>query len=172
MRIRHLALAAALLSAVSACSSSDPAPPGEATPVATPVAEATGTPPKPRATACDLVTGAEMSAILGGTVVPEKHDRSNGKTQCIYTAAQGVSPYAELSVEWGSAEAAMTAASMMNKREPGIADPYEGIGDQAAAIGPTLMIRSGEDLITLVFSGVDDVPAKAHKIYDTVKARL
>jgi hypothetical protein len=34
------------------------------------------------------------------------------------------------------------------------------------------MIRSGEDLITLVFSGVDDLPGKARRIYDTVKARM
>jgi hypothetical protein len=168
MRAHCLILASAAMSVVAACGSSDP-PSAVAEPVN---AAMQGPPPKPRLTACDLVTGTEMSSILGGKVLPRNNDHSNGKTECVYTAAEGVSPYAELSVEWGSGEDAMIAAGMMNKREPGIADPYQGIGDQAVAVGPTLMIRSGEDLITLVFSGVDDVPARARKIYDTAKARL
>jgi hypothetical protein len=169
MRAYYLPLAAITLSVLSACGSSAPPSPADATPTA----EASAPPPsKPRAIACDLVTGAEMSAILGGKVVPANNDHSNGKTECVYTAAQGVSPYAQLSVEWGSGQDAMVAAGMMNKREPGIADPYAGIGDQAFSIGPTLMIRSGDDLITLVFSGVQDVPGKARRIYDTIKARM
>ena len=44
--------------------------------------------------------------------------------------------------------------------EPGLASPYEGIGDQAAAVGPALMIRTGEDLVMLVFSGVDERPPR------------
>lgn len=169
MRATHLALAVALLSTASACSSPDPAAPSKAAPVGAANAAPS---PKPPTAACDLVTGAEMSTILGATVIPKSNDHSNGKTVCVYTAAQGVSPYVEFSVDWGSAEDAMAAAGMMNKREPGIADPYEGIGDRAVAIGPTLMIASGADLITLVFSGVTDLPAKAHKIYDTAKARM
>jgi hypothetical protein len=31
------------------------------------------------------------------------------------------------------------------------------------------MIRTGEDLIKLVFSGVDDAPAKARKIFQMAK---
>jgi hypothetical protein len=158
MRIHYLVLTATALSALIACGSS--------------ASTDEPRPEKARATACELVTGAEMSVILGGKVVPKINDRSAGKTECIYTAAEGVSPYAELSLEWGSGADAMLAADMMNKREPGIADPYEGVGDQAVAVGPTLMIRSGDDLITLVFSGVDDVPARARRIYDTVKARM
>lgn len=169
MRAPPLTLAAAMLSAVSAYSPSD-APSTAARPAA--VATEAPTASKQRTTACDLVTGAEMSAILGGKVVPRINDHSNGKTECVYTAAEGVSPYAVFSVEWGSGEDAMVAASMMNKREPGIADPYKGLGDQAVSVGPTLMIRSGEDLMTIVFSGVDDLPARARKIYDIAKARM
>jgi hypothetical protein len=66
----------------------------------------------------------------------------------------------------------MTAAGMMNQHEAGIASPYEGIGDQAVAVGPTLMIRTGEDLVQLVFSGVTDAPAAAKKIFDTAKPRM
>jgi hypothetical protein len=34
------------------------------------------------------------------------------------------------------------------------------------------MIRTGEDLVTIVFSGVDDAVPKARRIFETVKARM
>jgi hypothetical protein len=34
------------------------------------------------------------------------------------------------------------------------------------------MIRTGDDLMKLIFSGVDDAPAKAKKIFQTAKPRL
>lgn len=122
--------------------------------------------------ACAMVTEAEMSTILGAAVIAEPNDRSNGKTECVYKASSGISPYVELSVDWGSGEAAMMATSLMGKIEPGMTSPYAGIGDQASAIGPTLMIRTGDDLMTIVFSGVDDLPAKAKAIFTTAKARM
>jgi hypothetical protein len=157
-----------LLALLAGCNASNTPPPG-----ATAAAEATPAPAeKASPQACDLVTQAEMSAILGGAVVAKNNDHSNGKTECIYTAATGISPYAELSVDWGSGEGAMMGVGMLAQKEPGIASPYEGIGDQAVAVGPALMIRTGEDLITIVFSGVDDVPPKARKIFETLKARM
>lgn len=122
--------------------------------------------------ACELVTQAEMSAILGSTVTAAANDRSNGKTECIYTPVEGVSPYVEFAVEWGSGENAMMGVGMLAQAEPGIANPFEGLGDQAVAVGPALMIRTGEDLVTIVFSGVDDAPAKAKQIFDVAKARM
>jgi len=122
--------------------------------------------------ACAMVTAAEMSAILGAPVTAEANDRSNGKTECIYTPTSGISPYVELSVDWGGGEAAMTATGMMRKMEPGLTNPYEGLGDQAAAVGPALMIRTGEDLVTIVSSGVSDAPAKAKQIFETAKGRM
>lgn len=124
------------------------------------------------AKACELVTEQEMSAILGSPVHAEPNDRSTGKTECIYTSTQGISPYLEFSVEWGSGEAAMMGLGMAGQAEPGLVSPYEGLGDQTVAVGPTLMIRTGEDLVSLVFSGVDDAPAKAKQIFDTAKARM
>jgi hypothetical protein len=124
------------------------------------------------AKACELVTEEEMSEILGAAVHAEPNDRSNGKTECIYTAIEGISPYVEFSVEWGSGEAAMMGVGMAAQAEPGLVDPYEGLGDQAAAVGPALMIRTGEDLVMLVFSGVHDIPSKAKRIFDTAKARM
>lgn len=139
-------------------------PAGDAAPAVQSVAE-------PRK-ACELVTAEEMSAILGSAVKATPDEGSSGKTQCTYNAVAGVSPYVELSVEWGEGAAAMHAAGAMNQHEPGIADPYQGIGDQAVSVGPTLMIRTGDDLVGIVFSGVVDAPAAARKIFATAKARF
>jgi hypothetical protein len=93
------------------------------------------------------------------------------ETACTYSAPSGL-PTVQMEVDWGDGEVAMSAFAMLNRNEPGIGSPYDGIGDQAVAIGPTLMIRTGEDLMKLVFSGVDDAPAKAKKIFQTAKPRL
>ena len=182
MKTTRLAFALLLgLSALSGCSKSAPAPetaaPAAETAASTPsqddiakaVAAANQTDPRK---ACELVTAAEMSTILGSTVAAEPNESSFGKTECDYKPAQGISPYVEFSVEWGEGETAMRAAGMMDKHEPGIASPYDGIGDQAVAVGPSLLIRSGNDAIWIVFSGVEDAPAKAKKIFDTAKARF
>jgi hypothetical protein len=161
---------ATLVLAVAACNSSHaPSPRPAATADEANSVEAAQQAP---ATACELVTQAEMSRILGAPVVAQNNDHSTGKTECIYTAASGISPYAELSIDWGGGEGAMMGVSMLGQHEPGIANPYEGLGDQAAAIGPALMIRTGEDLVTLVFSGVEDIPSKAKQIFETAKARM
>jgi hypothetical protein len=127
---------------------------------------------KPQPTACTLVTTQEMSAILGSTVTAEPHEGTVDQTECIFKPANAPSPYVELTVNYGDGEAAMGAATAMNHVEPGITNPYAGIGDQAVAVGTALMIRTGEDLVTITFSGVDDAPAKARKIFDTAKPRM
>ena len=125
--------------------------------------------------ACDMVTAKEMSAILGSEVVATPSDGSNGKTECIYKTDKPIThttPYVDLSVDWGSGEGGMEASGALNKHEPGVADPYAGIGDEAAMSGPALMIKTGEDLMTIVLSGVNDFPGTARKIYDTAKPRM
>lgn len=123
--------------------------------------------------ACDMVTSAEMSAILGSTVVGAEPDqKSAGETECIYKPDDASSPYVEFSVEWGEGEGAMNSMGVMAREAPGVGDPYAGIGDQAVAAGTSLMIRNGADLVTITFSGVTDSPAKAKKIFDTAKARM
>ena len=91
-------------------------------------AAAGATPPRtsPRARACALVSEAEMSAILGAPVVAEVNNRSSGK--CIYKATSGISPYVELSVDWGDGKTAMTAMGMVEKHEPGLTNPYRDRG--------------------------------------------
>lgn len=162
-----LILAAVVL---AACSKQEPAASPAA--AAAPASAATTAPAKPVTKACEMVTQAAMSAILGGAVTAKANDRSNGQTQCIYTAVAGISPYAELKVDWGDGKIAMQAMGMANKAEPGITNPLEGLGDQAVQIGPTLMIRSGEDLVTIIFSGVDDVLPRGRKVFALVKAAL
>lgn len=175
MRIRHLALALLVsIPAVTGCSG-PPAAPGtaEVAQAETPAPAAIEMPaPTPSARACELVTAAEMSAILGTAVSAEPNEGSSGKTECIYRPAVAISPYVEFAVEWGEGETAMRAVGTMSQHEPGIASPYDGIGDQAAAVGPSLMIRRGKDLVTIVFSGIDDAPSTARKIYDIANARM
>jgi hypothetical protein len=125
-------------------------------------------PARPTPDACNLVSQAEMSAILGTAVVAEATQHS----KCIYKSTSGISPYVEFSVDWGDGEAAMVGVGFAGRHEPGLTSPYDGIGDQAVAVGPALMIRTGEDLVTIVFSGVSDAPAAAKKIFDTAKAKM
>ena len=126
---------------------------------------------EPVAKACDLVTEAEMSHILGVAVSAKDLTHSSGESDCKWTAPSGF-PGVELEVDWGDGEVAMQASGFMNRKEPGIVSPYDGIGDQAIAVGPALMIKTGEDLVKLIFTGVDDAPLKAKKIFDTAKARM
>ena len=183
MNSTRLVLASLLLAlpALYGCSKppATPAPtatadtPAPAAAAAVAVAAAAAAASREDAKACDLVTPAEMSTILGSTVVgAEPNHKSSGKTECIYKPAEAVSPYVEFSVEWGEGETAMNAMGAMAHAEPGIGNPYDGIGDQAVAAGTALMIRSGKDLVTITFSGVTDAPAKAKKIFDTAKARM
>ncbi|HEV2735536.1 MAG TPA: hypothetical protein VGV85_11900, partial [Longimicrobiaceae bacterium] len=115
MRRSGTAILALLL--LAACSSGDEpaeASGGEAAAAVEDVATASPE-EKARPLACALVTEAEMSAIVGSPVVAAPNDRSSNKTECIYTAASGVSPYVEFSVAWGHGEAAMTAMGAMGK---------------------------------------------------------
>ncbi|MDQ8698137.1 hypothetical protein [Hyphomicrobium sp. LHD-15] len=49
---------------------------------------------------------------------------------------------------------------------------FAGLGDQATSVGAMILIRRGEDLITLVISGVPDGSAAAKSIHDLLNARL
>ena len=177
MRTRHFTFVLLLcVPAFTACSG-PPAAPASAEVAQEQASSSAPTPveaqaPRTPATACELVTATEMSEILGTVVSAEPNEGSSGKTECIYKPAEAPSPYVEFSVEWGEGETAMRAVGAMGQHEPGIASPYDGIGDQAAAVGPALMIRRGADLVTIVFSGVDDAPSTAKKIFDTANARM
>ncbi len=140
---------------------------------AQPAAEVASEAVAPLLTACELVTAQEMSAIVGSPLGAESEERpSNAETTCTYKKAESLSPDVTFTLNRGHGEAAMAGMGMLSQAEPGIADPYEGIGDHAATVGPQLWIRTGEDLVTLTILGFDDVPGKARKILDTAKARM
>jgi hypothetical protein len=40
------------------------------------------------------------------------------------------------------------------------------------AVGPALFIRTGDDLMTIVLSGVNDRPAAAKKIFDAARGAM
>jgi Protein of unknown function (DUF3558) len=164
--------AALMLAAVAGCSSSAK-PPGAAAPAsaAAPAATQSAAAKNTVASACEMVTAAQMTAILGVAASAKDTTHSSGETECRYAAPSGF-PAVDFAVDWGDGEIAMRAVNIVNAHEPGIASPYDGIGDQAAAVGPALMIRTGDDLVKLVFTGVEGAPAKAKKIFDTAKARM
>lgn len=169
-----------LLASLAGCSGPAPVPAGVAAtsaavadsvpdtaqpPVAIPV-------PAARPSACNMVTAQEMSKVLARTMQAEPHEGASDKTECLYKPADATSPYIELTVEWGEGETAMRAAGAMSRVEPGIADPYAGIGDQAVSVGPVLMIRTGDDLVSITLSGVDDAPTSAKRIFEILKPRM
>lgn len=135
-----------------------------------------GAPPLPRAAAnaCAMLTAAEMSAIVGAAMKAEPEE-GNGTTACRYRPAPETTPFIEVKVEWGGGAAAMIATGILGRLERdmrNVIDPLAGIGDQASMIGPVLMVRTGDDLVNLMMLGVDDSPAKAKRIIETMRPRM
>jgi outer membrane protein OmpA-like peptidoglycan-associated protein len=118
-----------------------------------------------------MVTAAEMSGILGATVSSEGEE-GGGSTTCRYKQAERTTSLVEVQVDWGGGSAAMSAAGILSRREPGIADPLAGLGDEASAIGPALWVRVGEDLVTLTLFGVDEDVAVAKRIINLMRPRM
>ena len=126
-------------------------------------------PPKQVRPACELVTQAQMSDILGTPVIAEP----SGRSKCTYKAAGPTGlPYAEFEYAPGDGAAGMAGAGFAGSGQPGMTSPYDGIGDQAVAVGPALFIKTGDDLATIVLSGVKDRRTAAHRILDTAKASM
>jgi len=175
-RARLQAVAFVMIVAVTACGASRPpaagdGAAGEQDAASAAAVAALARAQRPVAKACDMVTEAEMSSILGVAVNAKDLTHSSGESDCKWAAPSGF-PAVELEVDWGDGEVAMQASGFMNRKEPGIVSPYDGIGDQAIAVGPALMIKTGEDLVKLIFTGVDNAPVRAKKIFDTAKARM
>jgi hypothetical protein len=148
---------------LGACSKSD-----TGTPAAKTVATA-----KLRLKACEMVTQAEMTAILGNPTNAALGRQSEFRTECVYSPASGSGPSAGLTVEWDSGPAAMAAAGIAASNSPaGMVDPLQGLGEQAVQVGTMLMINTGKHLVTLEFSGVNDTVPKARQIYATAMGRM
>lgn len=126
-----------------------------------------------RPTACGLVSAEEMSGVLGNAVAATADDRG-GQTKCTYEAAGGElgGPYAEVQLNWGDGESGMAGAGAMESQLGEAMGQLAGVGDQATTVGPMILIRRNEDLITLVISGVRDNTDAAKRIYELLDARL
>jgi hypothetical protein len=117
-----------------------------------------------------MVTAAEMSSIVGTAVTAGSEDGSI--STCRYRPAERSTPSVEITVDRGGGRAAMTAAGILSRREPGIADPLAGLGDEASAIGPAFWVRVGDDLVNLTLWGVDEDVAVAKRIVSTMRPRM
>lgn len=124
-------------------------------------------------TACALISAADMSAILGSAVAAVADDRG-GQTKCTYSAAGDElgGAYAEVQVNWGDGVAGMQGAGAMEPQLGEVMDELAGLGDQATSVGPMILIRRRDDLITLVISGVPDSTTAAKRIYGLLNERL
>lgn len=159
-----LSLAMAVLAACSRPEAPAPAVVADA-PVTTLPAE------KVRPSACSLVTQEEMSTIIGMPVVGVPDESSSGVTGCVYTAPTSLSPDAWLKVAWGEGETLSQGLALAERADPDLADPLAGLGDEAAQVGPTLMILSGEDSVEIYLTGISDVVPPAQKILALVESR-
>jgi hypothetical protein len=122
-------------------------------------------------TACAMVTAAEMSAIVGTTLSAEG-ENGGGTTTCRYHPAERSIPYVELAIDWGGGSAGMIGFDIFGRLEPGAAERLAELGDEASAIGPGLMVRTGDDLVRLTFLGVDDDVAAAKRIINEMRPRM
>jgi len=124
-------------------------------------------------TACGLVSAAEMSAILGSAVTAAADDRG-GQTKCTYEVAGGAigGAYAEVQLNWGDGAAGMAGVGAMTPQLGRVMGELAGLGDQATSVGPMILVRRGEDLITLIISGVADSTNAAKRIYGLLNERL
>jgi len=165
-----LILAGAII--LNGCSRQDASPGSAATAAASETAPAAA---RVRGKACDMVTQAEMSAILGGAVTAVATEGGQSWTQCIYSPVTGTAPLeVELKVEWGAGPSLAPAAGLANTAAPiDAVDPLQGIGDHAVQVPGLVLIKVGEDLMTVQFVyGDTDLPGKARRIFETAKGRM
>lgn len=173
MRTEPIALLALCLSALlsGGCSKEGATPEDKAT-TATPVS-------RKRASACELVTPTEMSAILGGAVLATAggNDRPPASTECIYSSAAGPVPYAELEVDWGGGDtqALGSAAGLaQGAGPPGAVDPLQGLGERAYQVtADQVFVSTQGNLMMIRFPPrTGDVILKARRIYQTASPRM
>lgn len=152
-----------LAGALVACSRSE-APDQDAVTQVNPPAAATAP-----ASGCDLVTAAEMSTLLGTAVVGRQ---PYGDDTCVYTPPQDSAPQVELKVSLGDGEPAMLASRFMSRFEPELTESLAGIGDEATLAGPALMVRLGQDLVTITFTAIEEPVPVARGIIDIMRPRM
>lgn len=126
---------------------------------------------KPNPQACELVTAAEVGSIVGQPVHAEVGDQFTNQTICTYkTADERI--VVNFQVDWGDAAAATMGMGAMGQSGPAAAESSAGLGDGYTQFGPTMMIRLGENLVTLQIMGVDDVHDTASRMLQTARPRM
>lgn len=176
MRSRTVGLTTAMaVAALAACSRQPPVDPaadaGKAPAAATVAAPAraevaqSDTPvPGGADKACNRLTARELSAILGTAMTATPNDGTEGITQCAYGPAGGTGPSVEFMVIAGDGASTLRMVREKLHYDPAPARAFAGIGDDVDVQPPTVLIRDGEDLVSLMLVGVDDEPAVARKI--------
>jgi hypothetical protein len=143
-----------------------------APPAAAPVAVVPTKPGPLVLPACELVTGEQMSAILGEAVIADTVPPRGGATGCLYMPEKRKpGTYASLVVTPGGGEAGMKAMGKAGAVDPELATVWEGIGDQAFMNGEALNVRTGDDLVQITLAGVSNVPAKARAILVAIQSK-
>jgi hypothetical protein len=130
---------------------------------------------KPHFKACDLVTAAEMSTILGVTVAATPKENDRGDTACTYAPAGASTPVLGIRVEEGAGPAGMGAAGLAAGVAPaGMVDPLQGVGEQAVHVqaGHMVMIDTGDDLMEVDYGDVVDPLPKVRRIYEISRPRM
>ena len=141
--------------------------------------------------ACDMVTAAEMSMILGGPVIAAAggNDRPPSSTECIYSPADGSNPanaelpdgsstpYAEIQLDWGAGDVQVldTATGLANSAAPvGAVNPLKGLGERAYKVTAyQVFISTHGDLMMIRFlPRTREVDDKARRIYETAQSRI
>jgi len=168
MRPERIPLLVACMAAVliAACSKREP-------PAVTKASPAPAV--KPHRKACELVTAAEMSAVLGVTVAAKPDERSNMHSVCLYTPSGASAPALGLSIEFGAGPGGMGAAGLAAANSPaGMVDPLQGVGEQAVHVqaGQMVMINTGDDLMEIDYGDVADPLPKVRRIYEIAAPRM
>lgn len=168
LRLLPLCLGALMLASCSKQQADPPAVPPT-------VAKA---PAKARPNACDLVTAAEMSTILGGPVVAAAggNEYPPRKTECIYSPAQENGPYAELEVDWddGDPQVLEMVAGVAGGTAKGMVTEFEGLGELAWRVTSFQVFVStrGHLMMIRFMPGATEVAARARRIHETALPRL
>jgi hypothetical protein len=119
--------------------------------------------------ACNRLTARELSAILGTTMTATANDVTEAITQCAYGPASGTGPSVEFMVSAGDGANTLEMVREGKHYDPAPARAFAGIGDDVDVQRPALLIRDGEDLVSLMLVGVGDEPAVARKILDAAR---
>ena len=177
--------------AITGCSKQE-ATPAAGVPAAAADAPAAAPAAAQHASACDLITAAEMSAILGGSVQASAggNERPPTATECIYQSANASTtgsgldevadpskPYAEVEVDWGGGDPEVLGASAdlaNGAATVDAANPLKGLGDRAYTVtADQVFISTHGNLMQIRFARrSEDAAAKARKIFETAQPRM